>query len=340
VIAHQIIEYLDFLPGGFFGGASREPRALVSCAGEKRIFPTVPLGAIRLRSTRAMSESYGTQSPGWLDRTVISATSRLPDNWLGLRVAIGLRRIVTMRLAEDSGLDVERWGLRMRLHPRHNGCEKGALFTPQMYERPERAELCAEIDRVKASGRAFVFIDIGANVGLFSLFVASYSGANARILAIEPEPQNLNRLRFNVAANPGVPIRVIATALDESAGRLALEIDRRDRGGTRLRALRDNEQADTVYVECHTLLEVLQREGVECVDALKIDVEGAEDRVLVPFFKDAAEALWPNLILIEDGRSSWRVDLFSVLANCGYTITARTKLNVILRRLAKRTTAP
>ena len=39
------------------------------------------------------------------------------------------------------------WGMRMRLHPRRNGCEKVALFTPQMYEIPERTELFAEIDR-------------------------------------------------------------------------------------------------------------------------------------------------------------------------------------------------
>ena len=79
-----------------------------------------------------MTEPYGARTPGWLDRTVIAATSRLPDNWLGLRVAIGLRRLVTMRIPDDNGLDVVRWGLRMRLHPRRNGCEKGALFTPQM----------------------------------------------------------------------------------------------------------------------------------------------------------------------------------------------------------------
>jgi hypothetical protein len=80
-----------------------------------------------------MTEPYGARHPGLIDKTVIAVTSHLPNNWLGLRVAIGLRRIVTMRMAGDRGMDVERWGLRMRLHPRHNGCEKGALFTPQMY---------------------------------------------------------------------------------------------------------------------------------------------------------------------------------------------------------------
>jgi hypothetical protein len=165
---------------------------------------------------------YGAQHPRLIDRAVIAATSSLPNNWLGLRLAIGLRRVVTMRMSGDSGLDVERWGLRMRLHPRRNGCEKGLLFTPQMYETTERAELTTEISKAAASGRPFVFVDIGANVGLFSLFVASQAGANAKILAIEPEPENVRRLRFNVAANPDAPIRVLPIALGEATGMVAL----------------------------------------------------------------------------------------------------------------------
>jgi FkbM family methyltransferase len=283
--------------------------------------------------------AFGARAPGFLDSTVIATTSRLPDNWLGLRLAIGLRRIVTRHLADDGGLDVVRWGLRMRLHPRRNGCEKNALFTPQMYEPAERVELAAEIERAKTANRIFVFIDVGANVGLFSLFVASRAGTNAQIVAIEPEPQNLKRLRFNIAANPGIPIRVAPVALGETKGLVALEVDERDRGGTRIRTLNNMEggrpelACHGPVVECCTLLELLKQYQIAHVDALKIDVEGAEDAVLVPFFRAAPETLWPNLIIIEDARDAWRSDLFSVLSQCGYTIAIRTKLNAALRRI-------
>jgi FkbM family methyltransferase len=222
----------------------------------------------------------------------------------------------------------------MRLHPRRNGCEKGALFTPQMYETPERRELAVEIDKPKAGGRPFIFIDIGANVGLFSLFVASRAGAGARILAIEPEPENLRRLQFNVASNPGIPIQVAAVALDEKSGRVAVETNLRDRGGTRTRPLTQHAQAGVVEAECLPLTALLDREGFGSVDALKIDIEGAEDRVLVPFFRDAPETLWPRFIVIEDSSGAWRVDLFSFLAERGYAVAARTKQNVMLRRIA------
>jgi len=277
---------------------------------------------------------WGARQPGLIDRTIIATTSRLPNNWLGLRAAIGLRRIVTTRLPGDSGLDVERWGLRMRLHPLHNGCEKGALFTPQMYETLERDELSLQIDKAAAAGRPFVFVDVGANVGLFSLFVASRAGGNAKILAIEPEPENVRRLQFNVSANPGVPIRVLPIAVDEMSGKVALEANRRDRGGTRTRPLSVHRQAGAVEVECLPLLELLELEGLSSIDALKIDVEGAEDRVLIPFFRNAAESLWPVVILIEDNHDSWPRDLSSVLAECGYLAVAKTKQNAILRRLS------
>src|SRR5579871_5908238 len=211
-------------------------------------------------------------APKPLDKLIIAMTSRMPRNWLGLRTAILLRRVVSMRLAGDCGLDVERWGLRMRLHPRRNGCEKGLLFTPQMYEVEERAQLAAEIAKVAAAGRPFVFVDIGANVGLFSLFVASRAGVNARILAFEPEPENLRRLRFNVDANPGIPIQVFSFALGGTTGDALLEKNERDRGGTRvLRSTAGAQTANTIWVPCRPLLDVLTQEGLETVDALKID---------------------------------------------------------------------
>jgi len=282
-------------------------------------------------STESGPSSFGALVPGSFDRAVIALTSRLPDNWLGLRLAIVLRRLVTMRLAyPDGALDVIRWDLRLRLHPRDNGCEKNLLFTPQMYEPAERAELAAEIDRAKADGSPFVFADIGANVGLFSFFVAARAGRNARILAVEPDPENLSRLAFNIRINPGVPISIASVALADKAGKVALDVDRRDRGGTRVVK---SAGRDAATVDAQTLLQLLHREGIDAIHAIKIDVEGAEDLVLAPFFRDAPKSMWPRLILLEDSRSAWTIDLFSLLASLGYIVVSRTRLNVMLRRI-------
>jgi FkbM family methyltransferase len=271
---------------------------------------------------------FGALAPNPFDQAIMALTSRMPDNWAGLKLATALRRLVTMRMEPAGALDVERWRLRMRLHPRDNGCEKNLLFTPQMYEPPEREELARDIARVGGFGRAFVFVDIGANVGLFSLFVAA-TARIARILAIEPEPGNFARLAFNIAANPGVTITPLAVALGDAEGTAFIMLNARDRGGTRMAA------AGTpggVEVRCRPLLAVVQEAGLTGIDALKIDVEGAEDKVLVPFFRDAPEALWPGLIVIEDSSAEWSSDLFALLASKGYEVSSRTKQNVMLRR--------
>lgn len=51
--------------------------------------------------------------------------------------------------------------------------------------------------------------------------------------------------------------------------------------------------------------------------------------------KESEQSLWPKLLVIEDARNSWRDDLFSALAERGYTVAARTRLNVMMRRPAR-----
>ena len=273
---------------------------------------------------RADQSPFGSRAPGALDRVVLALTRRVPGNWLGRGLAILLRRIVTMRHGE--AFDVELWGLRLRLHPLDNGCEKNALFTPQMYDVAERAALADAIDRRLAAGGTFTFVDIGANVGLYSLFAATRAGPRARILAIEPQPGILDRLRFNLALN------VLPLAVSDNEGAVALRIDPNDSGGTRIVRGAIAGEAGTVAVPCRPLLQILNDAGISEIDALKIDIEGAEDLALVPFLRDAPESLFPAVVLIEDTRGFWRTDVFALLAQHGYTVFARSRHNLALRR--------
>src|SRR5438105_1421153 len=155
-------------------------------------------------------QPFGTFAPSRFDQAVVAATSRMPCNWIGQRLAILLRRAVTTRLDQDGALDVERWGLRVRLHPRDNGCEKNLLFTPQMYER---AELRVLADALQ--GKPATFIDIGANVGLFSLYAASV----ARTAGSSPSSRS--------------PKISTGCALGDSCGEVGVERAGSDRAGTR-----------------------------------------------------------------------------------------------------------
>ena len=119
-------------------------------------------------------------------------------------------------------------------------------------------------------------------------------------------------------------------ALGDAEGTAEIVLNARDRGGTRLAA--GGTQGRGVAVRCRPLLAVVTEAGVTGIDALKIDVEGAEDRVLVPFFRDAPPSLWPRLIVIEDSSAEWSTDLFALLEAKGYAVSSRSKQNVMLRR--------
>jgi hypothetical protein len=79
-------------------------------------------------------------------------------------------------------------------------------------------------------------------------------------------------------------------------------------------------------------LQVLEQEGVDVVDALKIDVEGAENSIIAPFFRDAPQSLWPKFLVIEGCGDLDGTALFGMLIDRGYKITTRSKLNVMMLR--------
>ena len=268
---------------------------------------------------------WGTHEPSGYERAVLALTRAMPENWLGQRLAILFRRLIMGRIGEGCR-DTTLWGMRLRLYPRRNGCEKNALFTPQMFDTMERRVLA---DAVRSKDGAFTFVDIGANVGLYSLYLASCGDVHT--LAIEPQPGILERLRFHLAINPSAKADVRPVALSDCEGEVTLLLNASDSGGTHIEKPGLDQKGQRISVPSKPLLSVLSEAGITAIDALKIDVEGAEDIVLAPFLRDAPASLLPRLILIEDTHGFWGLDLFALLRGRGYTEQERSRQNVALR---------
>jgi Methyltransferase FkbM domain len=84
------------------------------------------------------------------------------------------------------------------------------------------------------------------------------------------------------------------------------------------------------------LQRILDDAGVSRVDALKIDVEGYEDRVLTGFFRQARQTLWPRAVVIEHlSRNEWLEDCIADMRARGYAETATTRSNTLLIRTEK-----
>ncbi|GGE42119.1 methyltransferase [Agaricicola taiwanensis] len=252
----------------------------------------------------------------------------MPDSWLGRRIAFLLRHFALKRL--DAPVDVESFGARFRLYPFDNVCEKRILFTPQYFDADERRLIAGHI---QASGAPYVFVDIGANIGGYSLFVANAARGGAKVFAIEPQPEIFDRLIENIRQNPGSGVKAVACAIADQDGEAILFVDNHNRGETGLKFVRPDQQSDgVVVVPAKTLLAFAQEEGLSQIDALKIDVEGAEDIILAPFFQEAPESLWPRMLIVESARERWQLDLMRLLHEKGYRVLTETRLNFVLER--------
>ena len=82
-------------------------------------------------------------------------------------------------------------------------------------------------------------------------------------------------------------------------------------------------------IECRPLLVTLTALEISRIDALKIDIEGAEDLALCPFLADADATLLPRRIVLENSDTLWKRDLRGALAARGYTLLLRTRLNSV-----------
>lgn len=268
---------------------------------------------------------FGTYAPRGFVRRAIETTRSLPDTWLARRLVILVRRLVVSRL-RGSPVDVEALGARMRVYPYSNICDKRMLFNPQTFDPHELALLRERLSR------GFVFIDIGANIGAYSLFVASQAGGSARVLAVEPQPRMFDRLVQNIRLNAFANIKALDLAIADKDGEVTLFLDARNSGESSVKIV-PFETANQIRVRSRTLLGLIRDEGLDRVDAVKLDVEGAEDLILEPFLSEAPTSLRPQLLIIEDGIGRWQIELPELLGRYGYRQIAKTRLNLVFERV-------
>src|SRR5919107_1225406 len=218
------------------------------------------------------SRPFGVHAPQGFARWAIERTRRMPNRWSARRLAFMLRRLAINTL-DGAPVDTEALGVRMRLYPYNNICEKKVLFTPQYFD-PE--ELAALESRMR---NGFTFVEVGANVGAYSLFVAAKAGPKARILAIEPQPDVFDRLTYNIRQNPFGTIKAIACAVADKPGELTMFVHAKNRGESSVKIVGADE-GETLQVPATTLLALVRQESFSRIDAIKLDVEGAEDIIL------------------------------------------------------------
>ncbi len=264
-----------------------------------------------------MNKEFGAFAPSAFQQKIMGFTRSLPDTWLGRRMGFALRKLVHGGRQEP--IDTDVFGLKMRLHPQGNKCEKRVICLPQFFD-PEERRILEEFAK-KQSG--FRFIDLGANIGLYSLFIKSL-GLNSKIIAVEADPDIFARLSYNIGLNDG-GISAHNIAVSDHDGEAELFINTKNRGESSI--VKDQSSGTSIRIPCKTLLSLLDAENITRPDVVKLDLEGAEEIVLKAFFKQAGEERYPKLILIENAPDRWDTDIFALLESKGYELSHKTKTN-------------
>jgi len=138
-------------------------------------------------------------------------------------------------------------------------------------------------------------------------------------------------LPSNCAASGFTQAILVPAAAGDSDGELLIETDGDNLGASHVVTGTASTQA--VKVPALRLQRILREAGVATVDALKIDVEGFEDRVLIAFFRAAPQALWPRAVVIEHlSRDEWLEDCIADMIARGYGEVGKTRSNTLLLR--------
>lgn len=259
------------------------------------------------------------------------AANRARNNRVG-RWAISLRRKRAIKgLSEPFDIEVAP-DVKARLYPSTNRCEKRALCGVQIWDAVERDTLHRAL--TESDAEPFVFLDVGANVGLYSLFVSAYARRAARpsrIIAVEPSADIGARLRFNAGAS-GANVEHISVAVSDHMGHAKLSTGGGNRGEGQLSG---HGQA----VEVVTLTALCERLNVTRIDAMKLDIEGHDTQALSHFLTHAPAALHPNLFIIERGSDTAPKDEqshYSALVELAeakdYLLRDMTSLNAIFEK--------
>lgn len=202
------------------------------------------------------------------------------------------------------------------------------IFATDIYE----SNIAKFVTRTLEEGN--VFVDIGANVGYYTLLASKEVGVSGRVLACEPERENFKLLQENVQLNKYSSVTCVPFALGPTDGEVTLYINPLNRGGNSINSFSEYKTGSHVVSRTDALEKygremLTQKVRMRSVDSLctefnltevhimKIDVEGFEASVI----EGAHRTLQKHVVqylLCETGPET-RKTVLNALFSYGYT---------------------
>ena len=221
-------------------------------------------------------------------------------------------------------VDTKIRGIKYRLNIVKNTTDAKLLVASKKYDSTELSYIKESFKRDRKS----TFIDIGANTGYYSLNLAQEGFTN--IIPIEANPDVINILKQNVDCNGfNNQIKVVKCCVGETG---EMNFYTSSGWGSSSVMKQNHKSGKVIKVVSKPLIEIIKEFNIKKIAALKIDVEGYEDQILVPFLNGTKQNLHPNLIVLEHcNYSDWSTDLINFLKEFSYDIVNKTRANTILK---------
>jgi FkbM family methyltransferase len=220
--------------------------------------------------------------------------------------------------SENNFLDVTMKGLDFKLRLYRNDLLSKALFFDE-YEPNELAFL------TKFLQNGDTFIDVGANLGLFSILAGWKVKAAGMVYAFEPSIENFQKLKENISLNGFTNIHPFCLGISDKSETKLLHSFNAGHGALSSYSRQGREDYSPVETRTISLTTFVRDEKVKKIDAIKIDVEGWELPVLI----GAEEILVQHdapLLMIEFNDSNARnagfscQEIFDRLVGYGYDL--------------------
>jgi FkbM family methyltransferase len=160
-----------------------------------------------------------------------------------------------------------------------------------------------------------VVYDIGANIGYVTLSLAKRVGPTGKVIAFEPVPQSIACLRRNVQINRLANVQISEMAVSDGLGKAIIRITQ-NLSTASLVWHRNDPSATILEIETVSIDELVESGELRAPRFAKIDVEGAEDKVLLGMRKTLVAA---KPVLFVECSDSGRETAWRVLRESGYS---------------------
>ncbi|MYS22582.1 methyltransferase, FkbM family [Streptomyces sp. DvalAA-14] len=120
------------------------------------------------------------------------------------------------------------------------------------------------------------FVDVGANIGYFSVLASQLVGPEGKVVAIEASRAFQDRLAQNARLNGCTNIRAVHTAVSDKQQTLTFILASSNNMGANSIVPYDGPAESTFDIEAFPLPDVLEEDEIAKARVIKVDVEGAE----------------------------------------------------------------